>query len=530
MVKRLFNRLLSAGSRNRLLAVVSTLVCLTLPAHATPPRVGALELGAFGGYTLLSNDNQLGNAPDRGMRPGSGPLFGARLSYQASEALALEAEVDDTLSSFGDSGLSASLLGWRGSALWHFSAGQLRPFALLGAGGTTTLWQEFGTEHDTDVTGHIGAGLKYDLSERIGVRADLRYFVLDGAEAKLAHNFAAHLGVWLRLDSPEPDADGDGLVDGRDKCPQLAEDKDGFEDADGCPDPDNDGDGLADVSDRCPNEAEDQDGFEDTDGCPDADNDRDGLADAVDKCPNEAEDKDGYEDGDGCPELDNDKDGLADAEDKCPKQSGKPEDQGCPPADRDEDGIADKLDKCPDKKETFNGKDDDDGCPDGVETVVVSKQDIKILQKVHFELGNAEIKAESYKLLDTVAAVLAQQQRLTKVAIEGHTDDLGEIEINQALSQRRAEAVASYLVEKGIASSRLVAEGFGSSKPLCADLVELLKNEGKNKKRIELCREQNRRVQFRAIEIDGKAVPSGEVAAPAVDKAAVPVKVPAPVK
>ena len=93
---------------------------------------------------------------------------------------------------------------------------------------------------------------------------------------------------------------------------------------------DRDHDGIADTVDKCPNDAEDKDGFEDTDGCPDPDNDGDGIADTVDKCPNDAEDKDGFEDTDGCPDPDNDKDGVADAEDKCPLQPGPASSNGCP--------------------------------------------------------------------------------------------------------------------------------------------------------------------------------------------------------
>ena len=85
--------------------------------------------------------------------------------------------------------------------------------------------------------------------------------------------------------APAADQDGDGILDNVDQCPRVAEDKDGFEDEDGCPDPDNDKDGIPDVSDKCPNEPEDKDGFEDDDGCPDPDNDKDGILDAADKCP-----------------------------------------------------------------------------------------------------------------------------------------------------------------------------------------------------------------------------------------------------
>ena len=68
------------------------------------------------------------------------------------------------------------------------------------------------------------------------------------------------------------------------------------------PDPDNDKDGILDVDDLCPNDPEDKDGFEDEDGCPDPDNDKDRILDKDDKCPNEPETYNGFEDEDGCPD------------------------------------------------------------------------------------------------------------------------------------------------------------------------------------------------------------------------------------
>ncbi len=74
-------------------------------------------------------------------------------------------------------------------------------------------------------------------------------------------------------DEPSPprrmDSDGDGLADDKDLCPQFREDKDGFEDEDGCPDSDNDQDGVIDAVDRCPTEQETRNGVKDHDGCPD---------------------------------------------------------------------------------------------------------------------------------------------------------------------------------------------------------------------------------------------------------------------
>ncbi|HNT29110.1 MAG TPA: OmpA family protein, partial [bacterium] len=71
--------------------------------------------------------------------------------------------------------------------------------------------------------------------------------------------------------APEPpkDTDKDGLLDPDDKCPDEPEDKDQFEDTDGCPDPDNDKDTVLDEKDSCPNEEETLNGFMDEDGCPD---------------------------------------------------------------------------------------------------------------------------------------------------------------------------------------------------------------------------------------------------------------------
>ncbi|MBK8480761.1 MAG: hypothetical protein IPL40_06260 [Proteobacteria bacterium] len=145
----------------------------------------------------------------------------------------------------------------------------------------------------------------------------------------------------LRRADPVADRDHDGIADELDACPDEAEDRDGFDDADGCPDPDNDNDGVLDSDDRCPNVAEDKDYFEDDDGCPDLDNDRDGIPDARDSCPDEPEDMDGFEDTDGCRDADN-----------------------------DGDGIPDPRDRCPNEPETINGIDDADGCPEALAPTV----------------------------------------------------------------------------------------------------------------------------------------------------------------
>ena len=87
---------------------------------------------------------------------------------------------------------------------------------------------------------------------------------------------------------------------------------------------DTDGDGIPDIDDKCPNEPEDKDGFQDDDGCPDPDNDNDGVLDGQDQCPNQA----GPAALDGCPDRDGDE--VPDIVDKCPDVFGVAEKEGCP--------------------------------------------------------------------------------------------------------------------------------------------------------------------------------------------------------
>lgn len=202
------------------------------------------------------------------------------------------------------------------------------------------------------------------LSSPITVLAGLGTGIIEGVGVP---KFRAILGVMYVAEAR--DRDGDGIKDNDDQCPTEPEDKDGYEDTDGCPDKDNDGDTILDKDDKCPNQAEDFDGFQDTDGCPDPDNDNDGVDDAHDQCPDKPETKNGFKDDDGCPdEPDRDADGVPDSRDQCPDQpedtDGFQDTDGCPDPDNDGDGIPDEDDECVDEPETKNGYQDEDGCPD----------------------------------------------------------------------------------------------------------------------------------------------------------------------
>jgi outer membrane protein OmpA-like peptidoglycan-associated protein len=276
---------------------------------------------------------------------------------------------------------------------------------------------------------------------------------------------------------PDPDNDSDGIADNLDSCPDNAEDLDSVADNDGCPDFDNDLDGVPDVRDSCPKQAEDPDGFDDADGCPDFDNDNDSLPDLSDGCPNQAEDFDGVSDSDGCPDFDNDSDGVADTVDKCPDaaedRDGFNDADGCPDLDNDGDGIADSVDKCPDSAEVMNRYLDDDGCPDALPSAPETKKSPAIqylpLDSVfYFEPGMAEVNPAQKASLLAICALLTQNSK-THFAIQGHSDSIGEPGFNLALSVARANNVRDFLISQGIDGARLVAIGYGKDLPLAAN-------------------------------------------------------------
>ena len=244
---------------------------------------------------------------------------------------------------------------------------------------------------------------------------------------------------------------------------------------------DRDGDGIPDEIDKCPTDPEDKDGFQDEDGCPDRDNDNDGVADDADKCPFEPEDKDDYQDSDGCPDEDNDGDGLADKDDMCPTQPGPQENKGCPDKDRDGDTVVDRLDKCPDEP----GPPDNEGCPKKLTLVELKEDKIEIKQKIFFATGRANILPRSFPLLNEVVEVLKAHPNL-RIRIEGHTDIRGGRLYNLRLSEARAASVRRYLIEHGIEPERLESKGYGPDQPIASN-------------RTAAGREQNRRVEFMII-------------------------------
>ena len=120
--------------------------------------------------------------------------------------------------------------------------------------------------------------------------------------------------------------------------------------------------------------------------------------------------------------------------------------------DSDGDGVYDDEDKCP-------------GTPAGAKVNAVGCWS---LAHVLFDFDKSVIKPAAYPELDEVVAVLKKNPGMN-VELDGHTDSMGTMKYNMELSKKRADAVKSYLVAKGIDASRLSTKGFGLTKPIVSN-------------------------------------------------------------
>ena len=267
----------------------------------------------------------------------------------------------------------------------------------------------------------------------------------------------------------DKDSDGDHIMDREDACPTEPGVRTTNPRTNGCPLPpppapkDRDADGIIDDQDACP----DVPGVASTDpkknGCP-PDRDNDGIYDNVDACPDVAGVRSDDPAKNGCP-PDRDGDGIVDAEDACPDVAGvkdaDPKKNGCPP-DRDGDGILDPVDACPDAPGPADPDPQKNGCP----LARIEGGQVKITEQVKFITGSADILHDSDPLLTAVATILKDHPELTKVRVEGHTDNRGSAAMNKNLSEKRAAAVAKWLTTFGIDKKRLSAKGFGPERPV----------------------------------------------------------------
>jgi outer membrane protein OmpA-like peptidoglycan-associated protein len=132
--------------------------------------------------------------------------------------------------------------------------------------------------------------------------------------------------------------------------------------------------------------------------------------------------------------------------------------------DSDGDGIADSLDRCPGTRP--GAWVDAQGCTGVAEHVALFEGRKRlVLEGVKFDTDTAHLKFSSRGILDRVARSLNEWPD-ARVEIDGHTDSTNTDAYNLDLSRARSAAVCEYLVDRGVAASRLKEKGFGESRPI----------------------------------------------------------------
>ncbi len=380
------------------------------------------------------------NFPNSGSNLEDEFMFGARLGYNFTDYFGTEIEYNNTGTEFKNTNSGYKIQNMRLSGLFNFSTDNLKwiPYFKIGAG---KMNEDFnGTDLRNEYAFSAGGGIRYIFEAyNFGFRFEALQVLGDEIDT-----LEVSTGVSMILARKTVDSDGDGVRDKLDKCPNTP--KGAVVDPVGCP-KDSDGDGVYDGIDKCPGTPEGA--VVDPVGCP-KDSDGDGVYDGIDKCP-------------GTPEG-----AVADS-------------NGCP-KDGDKDGVYDGLDKCP--KSAPGVKVDSRGCE-----IVKKEEPIKVgetivLENLYFDSDKSNIDSADAAIIDKWIKVLKENPEM-EVMVQGHTDSNASEKYNLQLSQKRADAVVSYMVSKGIAKSRIKAKGFGESKPVASNDTK----EGRAKnRRVELKR------------------------------------------
>jgi outer membrane protein OmpA-like peptidoglycan-associated protein len=285
-------------------------------------------------------------------------------------------------------------------------------------------------------------------------------------------------------DPNNPDTDGDGIPDG-DEVRKYGTD---------VLNPDTDGDGIPDGEEVYKYKTNPRLADTDGDGIPDGDEitkyhtdplkrdtDGDGLTDGDEVFKYKTNPTKPDTDGDGLTDgeevltyktnpllVDSDGDGLTDGYEVKTAHSNPLT------KDTDGDGVPDDQDGCP----LEPGPVENHGCP-----VVAFKVGGRIdLPRIEFELNKAEILPQSLPAMNQLLGLMNKYPTM-HIMIQGHTDNTGDSIFNQRLSLERANAVRSWLVNNGVAGSRIESIGYGQMRPISSNATDA-------------GREANRRIEF----------------------------------
>lgn len=284
--------------RKMSLALGLVLALVPTAATADPGEDDYLQLGGFFGPRVFSESSLLGYNYDQPGHPDleSSIGFGVRIGkpflvpYFVPEAELIVVPTKTT-----------TVMSTNTSVVWVEPRVQVRidllperrlnPFVFIGGGSPISLSSARRTFNSGVIgEGYLGAGFRVDTYKGFVMRFDARVSALPSAQdlgligGRVNIEGDVSFGIELSpgkprrragedrpiVAGPPPDRDGDGVPDASDKCPDRAEDSDGFEDDDGCPDIDNDGDRVLDIADKCEGQLETLNGYADDDGCPDS--------------------------------------------------------------------------------------------------------------------------------------------------------------------------------------------------------------------------------------------------------------------
>jgi peptidoglycan-associated lipoprotein len=128
-----------------------------------------------------------------------------------------------------------------------------------------------------------------------------------------------------------------------------------------------------------------------------------------------------------------------------------------------------------------------------------------VLENIYYAFGKADIRPDAAKELDKLVQLLTDNPEI-QIELSSHTDSVDTESYNLDLSQRRAQSAVNYIIERGIAPDRLVAKGYGESKPIA-------RNTNPDGSDNEQGRQKNRRTEFKILKIGviPKAIEDEEV-------------------
>ena len=438
--------------------VCAVLISIVAVISVGPAVAGEGEIGLLVGGTFFDGDltgESKFNHIDETIGVRGAYLWGDRFGWFADYTM--------TNVAFPHSGGSSFDLDEYRTGMEFFIHPAERQYRTFVAAAVGVMDMDFGSSSVDRTMASLGLGGRWEVSDHARTRWEIRAETSlddDGLGGVDLTNVQVLFGVAWGSGGPPADADGDGVRDRKDECPDTP--RGATVDEKGCP-KDSDGDGVLDGIDKCPDTPEGV--MVDADGCP-VDSDGDGVFDGPDKCPDTP--KGATVDEKGCPK-DSDGDGELDGLDKSPDtpKAATVDAKGCP-KDSDGDGVLDGLDKCPD---TPNGVEVDAvGCPLAKQLFDEEKATL-VLEGVNFETNSAVLTSGSAGILDRVIASLKAWTDV-RVEVAGHTDSVGRAAYNKTLSEKRAESVRAYLEAGGIDGSRLEARGYGEEMPIADNATD----------------------------------------------------------